>query len=506
MTGTHAAGRTREPRARLHVSPAAAERPSRRFPSRTAPEPAKNHEVGPCRPTAAVICAVLATGACTVEGAVGRDPRSTRVVADVPDHFRDQLDLLLVVDNGGDGSRVGVDVALRHIHEYLGEVEDGRLDLRIGVTSSDLGSGSAAVAGCSGGGDGGRLLVAADPACASLAGGYLELVRDGDLYRGNLPGLGDASVDRDHLEPLLTAAIQCLTALPTTTCAYPQPLAALERALDPAVNPGFVRDGAALGVVLVAGEDDCSARDPAFYAEGGDGGAAGDDRAAAAFRCFDQGVVCDGDDVGPATGAQTGCRAATRGELTDVGAPAAALAARKPAGAVVVAGAIGDTDAIEILGGDGEPRALAPSCERDDQAIYPSVRLGDFVGRFARRAIAPMCERGAAAIAAPTGAELRQALGHRCLDGDIRDVDPGTPGLQWDCAVTAVAGDGRRTSLEACHWAYDPLADDGPCFVIRPGLCTDFPTELSVFVNWGGPTPTQAPLGVRTEVACQVDE
>jgi hypothetical protein len=444
-----------------------------------------------------VICAVL--GACTAEGIVGRDPRSTAIVADVPDLFRSELDLLLVLDTG-DGRHLaaGTATAVAHIHEYLQEVEGGRLDLRIGAVSSDLGSGGATVAGCSGDGAGGRLQVSPDPACASLAGGHVRLVRDGDEYRGNLPGLGDGAVDRDGLAPFLAAAVDCLTALPATTCPYPQPLAALERALEPAVNPGFVRDGAALGVVVVAGEDDCSALDPTFYAEGSA------DRAAAAFRCFDQGVDCDGDDVGPAVGAQRGCRAATRGDLADVGRPAAAIAAAKPAGAVVVAAAIGDTDDITIVAGDDDQRALAPSCERDQAVIYPSVRLGDFARRFPRSALAPMCDGGAAAVGAPTGAQLREALGHRCLAGAIRDVDPETAGIQWDCMVTAVHPDGARESLEACHWSYDPFAQAERCFAIAPGRCTDFDTQLAVTVNWGDGR-REAPLGVRTEVACQVE-
>src|SRR5207237_639848 len=46
--------------------------------------------------------------------------------------------------------------------------------------------------------------------------------------------------------------------LSNTTCGISQPLEAMRRALDPAINPNFIRPDAMLSIVFLATKDDCS--------------------------------------------------------------------------------------------------------------------------------------------------------------------------------------------------------------------------------------------------------
>ena len=442
-----------------------------------------------------VACALCA--ACTLEGAVGQDSRPPAVVADVPDRFRERLDLLFVVDSTDDTAALQDQAAalFTDLFSFANLAEDG-LDLHVGVVSSDLGSGSAEVPGCTAAGDGGALRRPDDDVdCAGLTDAWLEIRREGTTLTGNIPGLGDT----EDVEGVLRRAMACLSRVGTGGCSYPQPLAAAERALatDHPANRGFQRDDGALGVVFLAGEDDCSVSDAGFFDTSGG--------TAPRFHCFDRGVVCEGDDVGVVLGPKRDCRPASDAQLMPPSRPADTLVPLRPVDALVVAAAVGDTATIDVVAEDGGP-ALAPACQRDGAALYPAVRLSSVLGGFPHSTVAPMCADGPRAVAIPTGTQLRTAMGHRCLAGKVADIDAETPGRQWDCSVTAVAPDGARTTLSACADVDDHLASPGPCFAIRPGPCSDFPSRLAVYVNWGPGRGAEAPLGMRTEVACLVDD
>jgi hypothetical protein len=107
-----------------------------------------------------------------------------------------------------------------------------------------------------------------------------------------------------------------------------------------------------------------------------------------------------------------------------------------------------------------------------------------------------------------TGLELRDALGHRCLEGNIMDVDAEVPGLQVDCTVSARDdATGRERELEACPNPNNVINAAGPCWAIKDGAgeCGDFPTGLSLQVNWGGDEPMTQPAGTTALVSCVVE-
>jgi hypothetical protein len=296
-------------------------------------------------------------------------------------------------------------------------------------------------------------------------------------------------------------------------CSVEQPLAALARALDGdvAVNAGFVRAEAALGVVVVGGDDDCSVIDPGFFADDGSGDALD-------FRCFREGVRCEGDDV--TSGAQHGCapRASSQ-TLADVDDHARLVTRLKAdPDAVVVAAVVGDPDRVAIADAAGG-LAVAPACTetKTDLQLYPGVRVGAFAqdagGSVTGLCAADVDQLGAlpglalddtlAAAGSAAGRDLRRALGHRCLEGRILDVEPHEPGLQFGCEVARVDRLGAETPLAQCDNPNHVFDTEGPCWAIKagPAECGDFPSQLSVQVNWGGGDMTQ-PLDAELVVRC----
>jgi hypothetical protein len=72
----------------------------------------------------------------------------------------------------------------------------------------------------------------------------------------------------------------CIATLGTEGCGFEQPLAAMEKALTVQVAPGgpdagFLRDDAALAIVILSDENDCSAADTTMFDPEGPGGPLG---------------------------------------------------------------------------------------------------------------------------------------------------------------------------------------------------------------------------------------
>ncbi len=444
----------------------------------------------------------LGAAGCVIETAVGRDELDSAEVARVPPAFRHELDLLFVVDATEDMPLVQEHLATmwQRIRGHLEFAEGGFPDVRIGVVSSDLGAGAAAsemtgemageLAACTERGDDGALATTADgarwvqvdPAAPAAA----------DLPFARLALLGDGG------------------------CPIEQPLAALARALDAdqPLNDGFRRDAAALGVVMVGGGDDCSVRSQTFWEPSGD---------TVDFRCFREGVVCDGDDV--SIGAQHGCTPrASSITLADVDAQVELLDRLAPGRRqLAVAAVVGDPERVVVTDAGGQ-LALAPACteSKTDLQLYPGVRVGAFAARaggsvtglcgaevdttgaLAGLAIGPrLTDAGAAA-----SRDLRRSLGHRCLEGRILDVEPHEPGMQTACEVAAVDALGRETPMEACANPNHVLDVDGPCWAIKagPAECGDWPSQLAVQVNWGGDDKVTQPADTELVVRCVVEE
>ena len=72
----------------------------------------------------------------------------------------------------------------------------------------------------------------------------------------------------ERTDPGMAAKFACAANVGTGGPAIEMPLRAAELAVAPETNPGFLRDDALLGVVMITDEDDCSRRTSPFETQG----------------------------------------------------------------------------------------------------------------------------------------------------------------------------------------------------------------------------------------------
>jgi hypothetical protein len=132
----------------------------------------------------------------------------------------------------------------------------GMPDLHIAVVTSDLGAGDNSISGCLNDGDRAVFRHAPGGACTSttLAAGATFIAHS-----------GGATPMTNFSAPDIASVFGCIAAVGESGCGFEHQLAAVARALGvdgapaPVENQGFLRPDAALAIVLVTNEDDCSA-------------------------------------------------------------------------------------------------------------------------------------------------------------------------------------------------------------------------------------------------------
>ena len=231
-------------------------------------------------------------------------------------------------------------------------------DVHIGVISADLGAGDA-VPGCTRGGDRARLLH------APRVNGCTPPTDPWISYTGgltNMPaGAGDP-VER------VKQALRCIGTLGSSGCLFSQPLEAARRALDPGLNPGFLRKDAFLVLMFITSGDDCSAARPQLFDPGRT-----ELGPLSPFRCFEHGISCDVNDR-TREGPRTNCKPA-HDWLHRVEDYAAFFKGLKPPGRVVLLVVSGPTDRVQVQLQPDKTPALAPSCSSGVGQGTPAIRL-----------------------------------------------------------------------------------------------------------------------------------
>jgi hypothetical protein len=342
------------------------------------------------------------------------------LLAHVPNR---NVDILFVLDNSANTSgpaQVARDFAA--FVDELGALPAGLPDLHLGVITSDLGTSSAddqapgpSLGGCTGVGQAGQLQVNGAP----VVGRYLSDVANPDGTRTtNYAG---------QLAPTFAQ----MAAVGPYGCGFEQPLEAARRALDGAsANAGFSRPNAALAVIFVGNEDDCSIAHERLL---------GDDAAALgplqSFRCTRFGITCD---QGGATsdemnqvGAKGACHAsASDAYLTDLDRYASFFQGLVLDPQRLMLGAIvGDPAPVEVElrappeGGAPIP-ALAPSCrfvdaQGETRTADPAVRIAQLVGDFAHHAIASVCSDDLSPALRTMARQIGQIATDACVARDI---------------------------------------------------------------------------------------
>lgn len=169
-----------------------------------------------------------------------------------------KVDVLMVVDNSRSMSEEQAEMARalpEMVQGLLAPHGDGLpgplVDLHIGVTSTDVGTGGARIETCHDpvDGDDGELMVRP---CGEEG---VEL----PTYLSYPGGVMDWSVDG------VAEGAGCLATLGTNGCGVEQQLEAPYRTLREGANPGFLRDDSILVVLWLTDEEDCSMQDSSLF-------------------------------------------------------------------------------------------------------------------------------------------------------------------------------------------------------------------------------------------------
>jgi hypothetical protein len=171
------------------------------------------------------------------------------------------LDLLFVIDSSSGMAPMQAKLA-QQMPLFMHTIEGlwpASPDLHVAVISSDLGApgDSTAALGCTTLGDQGQFQVGARGACAD------STLAPGAGFVSNVGGVANyATAD-------IATVVQCILPLGDGGCLFESPLAAVARALGadgappPSQNAGFLRPDAALAIIVLGDEDDCSEDSPA---------------------------------------------------------------------------------------------------------------------------------------------------------------------------------------------------------------------------------------------------
>ncbi|MEO8702294.1 MAG: hypothetical protein ABI867_19775 [Kofleriaceae bacterium] len=387
------------------------------------------------------------------------------------------LDILFVFDDSPD--RNTYDQMASQLDVLQGRLQDvdGQLpNLHVGVTTTDLGTKGTMdlipepqQGNCVGTGNGGALVKFA----ANVDGDFLEDLRGEAGARVRNYASGDLLSELGKLTNPGTGAAR-------TGCEFEQPLEAMRRALDPGINPGFIRRNAQLAIVFMTNEDDCSFSTGKLL-DPNDGTLGALD----SFRCTKQGVICDGDDIS-ATGEKTNCRPRDGSPfMVDVSEYQTFLQGYKDDPSDVIVSAVVGAPAPFAVQDFGSP-VLGASCQGVGGSAKPAVRIGALVDSMGGVMVDGCAQTdGYQKITAPIVSSQRSCLPNlRRADGE-------------DCRVIEKQVDGTSTELARC-------ADGAPspCWLtIEDATACPSGDNLGVAIARGD---TTVPVGSKIEATCFV--
>jgi hypothetical protein len=341
--------------------------------------------------------AVVAVAGCgDNRAAPTSDAGSERALVSLPAEVSNQLDLVVVV--GNENSTLEIQLAFERAYPALAaQLSLGAVpDLHLATITPDLGTSAK--------------LGDPAPAIPGTVGGCHD---QGDA---GLMWMGDPAV---------------VFRRGSTGCGFQQPLAAIRAAFANPANSSFRRADAALGVILLADEDDCSALDPLLFTQ--DTTALGK---RSTFRCTQFGITCAEPDM-TTPGLRTHCapdHASTLiedpADFVDTVLAQAADRRRIAVGAVIGPGGPDDL-AVELRAPPGsmtQQPARSHACEWQQglsvAVADPAIRTQWFVQQFGDRgAIASICDDDLTAAATTMGINLRRAMGDPCVEDDVPLTD-----------------------------------------------------------------------------------
>lgn len=333
----------------------------------------------------------------------------------------------------------------------LDSLPGGRPNLHIGVVTSDLGTSSmndpvpAAPIGngpgsCAGTGDAGALQKGTDVENTLVDGAFIVDRKNADGSRTTNVAPGTS----------LATAFSALASVGASGCGLEQHLRAASVALANPVNAGFRRDDAALAIVFLAEDEDCSAASTQLF---------GDDPAFGnlGFRCFGYGVTCDDGGATPdemrIPGLKSQCHSNDASPLI---APVSQLVDSiathvTDSRQLLLAVIAGDPTPVEIglstpPGGGVAMPAVRASCSTSTPSgisiAEPAVRLVEAAASVRRHVFASSCSTDYSGPSSAIARQVRGLVGDTCLREDIA--------LPGDCEVLDEHADGSLTTIVQC--------------------------------------------------------
>jgi hypothetical protein len=401
---------------------------------------------------------------------------ATLTVASPP---QSKVDVLFMIDNSNSMDPKQTSL-MQYFPKFMERLVDMTppLDMHLGIVTSDLGAGQFTPPSCdTPGGDKGVLQNT--PKGSTCAGAQLVDPNDRFLRYAPDPAGGAPTT---NFTGTISDAFSCYAAVGPGGCGFEHQLASVRAAFDTAFDPchpgtsctaelnaGFLRPDAALAIVLLTDEDDCSAPanttlfDPTQTTLGSELGPL------SSYRCFQFGSLCDGADPGRDPGSRLNCEVGTfqpdkpEHQLSPVEGFAAFFKGLKSDARMVSVSVLAGPAAPIVVGTDdatGYPM-LEPACSGAMGSALPALRLNKLTTLFDgdRAQFTSVCADDLAPAMDQVGSLVNTAsVVAWCLDFAPVDFDP-APGLQVDCRVNATdAGD-----LERC----DVASLDASCYVVR---------------------------------------
>jgi len=405
------------------------------------------------------------------------NPQQGRVeFKDIPITVNRNIDILFVIDDSPSMADKQANLAANfpNFIDVLNTIEGGLPDVHIGVVTSDVGTkatqdaapgpaiGSIGQGGCSGTGKSGNLQITGAP----VMGTFISDIKVSDTMR-----------QKNYTGDLATVFGQ-MARVGAGGCGFEQHLEASKRALNnnPA-NAGFLRADAYLAVIFIADEDDCSMSKAALL--GPESAALGPQQS---FRCTRFGVTCDqggaSSDAMNQVGTKGQCHPNEGSQyLEKVQTYVDFLKSLKTDSTkVIVAGIMGTTEPVQVElrappAGGPAIQSLAHSCmyqgANGAEVADPPVRIKFLLDQFPNRStFTTICQQNLADGLRLIAQLLKTVLGSPCIEGKLADVDPNTPGDQYDCSVSYVQNYGKPNATEKVLPECDAGLTNKPCWHI----------------------------------------
>ncbi|HET9988767.1 MAG TPA: hypothetical protein VFQ65_09605, partial [Kofleriaceae bacterium] len=399
----------------------------------------------------------------------------------------------------------------------LNTIQGGLPDVHIGVVTSDLGTSGAdgmnapaipgSVGGCSSTGKGGALQT------------YGTTLVTGK-YISDAPPTTMGGMRMTNYTGTLSDAFKAIASAGAAGCGFEQHIEAAKRALQPSntANAGFLRSDAFLAVIIIADEDDCSMNHSTLLTS--DTSQLGPLQS---FRCTRYGITCDTggstSDAMNQIGPKSLCHSNESGQyLTKIADYVTFFKGLKPddSSKVIMAAISGVTTPVETElrapnGSSTAIPALAHSCTYTDpsnspEVADPAIRIHELLDGFPNRStFSTICQQDLSGGLVLIAQLLKTALGSPCIDGTLADVDPNTPGPQYDCSVSDVQNYGKanqqETILPECNNLTTPASSTNePCWAIETDPMCSAGQHLTLKIERG--STAAPPDGTHTISYC----